>query len=168
MPLPASVLYQRMQKLLAINLPVGILSVAISFLYFDAVADRLPLWLNAATSLLIPLSYYSLLTRFPATSRGRLGVALLLYVVCLLSFLVIVVLFFVAIFLPGFGLASPVVFLIFGFQLIDSVEHLVLKVVDGQMRLYLNNKFSDVWGGALLQLILRNYRWLRVNNVSVK
>jgi hypothetical protein len=157
-----------MRKLLAINLPVGILSLAISLLYFEIVADRLPLWLNAATSLLIPLSYYLLLTCYPTASRGRLRVALVLYVVCLLCFLVIVVLFFVTIFLPGFELASPVVFLIFGFQLIDSVEHLVLKVVDGQMRLYLNKQFSDVWGGALLQMILRNYRWLRDNNVSGK
>ena len=150
----------RLRRLSLVNIPFGIFSLAVAFLEFTAIKDQLPLLLNAITVLLGPLNYAWLLKNYPIQQKWKLVFPIALYLICLFSFLCIMGLFFAHLLNPDGPYSSKVVFMVIGFQLIDSVEHFVLKVVDGQMRISLFRKGKFIVGGAQMDILRRNLRWI--------
>jgi hypothetical protein len=158
----SSHLHERMKKLGFINLPLGLLSLILSFTVFDTLAEQIPLWLNTSTCWLGTFNYYWLLRFYPRQKLASLVLPLLLYATCLLAYGCILIIFIHT--LTQGAWAAQSVYLIIGFQIIDSTEHFVLKMVDGKMRWVLFDKRQQVLGGATWGIIAKNYRWLRQNS----
>lgn len=152
---------RRIKKLIFLNIPIGFFSILVSFTFFSAIEDRIPLWLNTVTCLLGAINYYFLLKNYPIKSYPKLFVHFIIYLICLISYASIIVIFFITLVHPNHSLASKTIYIVIGFQLIDSTEHFLLKIVDGKMKITLFNKNKRLLGGAMFDVISRNYNWIK-------
>ena len=150
---------ERMKKLGFTNLPFGFLSLILSFTVFHTLAEQIPLWLNTITCWLGTFNYYWLLRFYPRQKSASLVLPILLYIACLLAYGCILVIFIHT--LVQGAWAAQSVYLIIGFQIIDSTEHFVLKMVDGKMRWVLFDRQKQILGGAMWGIIVKNYQWIQ-------